>query len=253
MPVCKNSSKRYYTGKEPSPKGLGWCAHAEKEGKRRKGRDGNMWVVAKVSNSLKWIRTKTTPAKRKKSSNQITASNPVTVSSKCIPKPGDKIVTEIHMPLMCYAEDGNTIVYAKNVKTKLKDKTVLTYLHSRKFSNYIQGIFDRMPIPRGALWWSHNLVPMYIPKIQSIQASVNSDRIFHVRIEAVLSKTASKNLTERDKVVNLTMEQYEEAIRETFGHWRTASSILDTKFDKYESLPRLQFEDKDIHIQCFCS
>ena len=31
MPNCKNDSKRSYTGEEPSPKGLGFCAHAEKK------------------------------------------------------------------------------------------------------------------------------------------------------------------------------------------------------------------------------
>lgn len=30
MPKCKNDNKRTYKGTEPSPKGLGYCAHAEK-------------------------------------------------------------------------------------------------------------------------------------------------------------------------------------------------------------------------------
>ena len=33
MPLCKNDPKRKYKGDEPSPKGLGWCAHGEKEGR----------------------------------------------------------------------------------------------------------------------------------------------------------------------------------------------------------------------------
>jgi hypothetical protein len=57
MPICKNDPKRKYKGDEPSPKGFGWCAHCEKEGKSRKGRDGNKWVVKKVSNgSLRWAK-----------------------------------------------------------------------------------------------------------------------------------------------------------------------------------------------------
>ena len=44
MPVCKNNSKKSYTGKEPSPKGLGFCASSEKEGTKRKGLDGNIWI-----------------------------------------------------------------------------------------------------------------------------------------------------------------------------------------------------------------
>lgn len=57
MPLCKNDPKRKYKGNEPSPKGLGWCAHAEKEGKVRKGRDNNKWIVKKVGNgSLRWTK-----------------------------------------------------------------------------------------------------------------------------------------------------------------------------------------------------
>ena len=60
MPLCKNDPKRKYKGDEPSPKGLGWCAHGEKEGKVRKGLDGNKWVVKKVSSgSLRWVKDNT--------------------------------------------------------------------------------------------------------------------------------------------------------------------------------------------------
>lgn len=43
MPHCLNNPKRTYKGNEPSPKGLGYCASGEKEGKKMKGKDGNMW------------------------------------------------------------------------------------------------------------------------------------------------------------------------------------------------------------------
>ena len=45
MPVCKNTSKKYYTGKENTPLGKGFSASVEKVGKRMKGLDGNMYVV----------------------------------------------------------------------------------------------------------------------------------------------------------------------------------------------------------------
>ena len=55
MPPCKNDPKRNYKGTEPSPKGLGWCGHAEKIGSKRKGKDGNIWIV-KCFNSIKrWV------------------------------------------------------------------------------------------------------------------------------------------------------------------------------------------------------
>lgn len=52
MPFCKNNPKRTYTGKEPSPKGLGYCASGEKEGKVMKGKDGNLWIKS----NGKWIK-----------------------------------------------------------------------------------------------------------------------------------------------------------------------------------------------------
>jgi len=57
MPTCKNDPSKKYKGTEPSPKGIGWCAHGEKEGKVRKGKDGNQWVVKKVKNgSMRWMK-----------------------------------------------------------------------------------------------------------------------------------------------------------------------------------------------------
>jgi hypothetical protein len=57
MPSCKNDSKRKYKGTEPSPKGLGYCAHASQVGSVKKGKDGNKWIVAQVSNgSQRWMK-----------------------------------------------------------------------------------------------------------------------------------------------------------------------------------------------------
>jgi hypothetical protein len=57
MPSCKNDSKRKYKGSEPSPKGYGYCAHAEQVGAVKKGTDGNKWIVARVSNgSQRWMK-----------------------------------------------------------------------------------------------------------------------------------------------------------------------------------------------------
>ena len=59
MPKCKNDETRSYKGDEPSPKGLGFCAHAEPEGSRKKGKDGNMWEVKMVSSgSKRWMKVK---------------------------------------------------------------------------------------------------------------------------------------------------------------------------------------------------
>ena len=53
MPKCKNDPKRTYKGTEPSPKGLGHCAHTEKVGKKMKGKDGNQWIITKTKKGVK--------------------------------------------------------------------------------------------------------------------------------------------------------------------------------------------------------
>lgn len=56
MHICKNDPKKFYKGDEPSPKGFGYCAHAESIGKVRKGKDGNMWKVETTSKGVKrWV------------------------------------------------------------------------------------------------------------------------------------------------------------------------------------------------------
>lgn len=61
MPRCRNDSSRRYKGNEPSPKGNGWCAHAEEIGTMRLGMDGQVWTVrsfvTKSSKSLvkRWV------------------------------------------------------------------------------------------------------------------------------------------------------------------------------------------------------
>ena len=57
MPFCKNDPKKSYKGTEPSPKGLGYCAHSENVGKIMKGLDGNKWIISKTSQGVKrWIK-----------------------------------------------------------------------------------------------------------------------------------------------------------------------------------------------------
>lgn len=46
MPQCVNDPSSRYTGKEPSPKGRGYCAHATPLATRKKGTDGQTYAVA---------------------------------------------------------------------------------------------------------------------------------------------------------------------------------------------------------------
>ncbi len=57
MPRCKNDETSSYKGDEPSPKGLGYCAHAEKIGTVKKGKDGNKWRVEKtMTGARRWVK-----------------------------------------------------------------------------------------------------------------------------------------------------------------------------------------------------
>ena len=46
----------YFTGKEPSPKGLGYCARCTPLNITMKGKDGNLWEIKKYSKGKRWVR-----------------------------------------------------------------------------------------------------------------------------------------------------------------------------------------------------
>jgi hypothetical protein len=61
MPKCTNDSTKSYTGKEPSPKGLGICASAEEVGKVMVGKDGANWIVKQTKTCKKWVKSESIP------------------------------------------------------------------------------------------------------------------------------------------------------------------------------------------------
>ena len=58
MPKCTNDNTKSYTGKEPSPKGLGFSASAEEFGKIMLGKDGANWIVSQTKTCKKWVKVK---------------------------------------------------------------------------------------------------------------------------------------------------------------------------------------------------
>ena len=52
---CKNDPNKKYTGNEPSPKGFGYCAHSEKVGVSKRGKDGKVWIVKKYGKVNRWV------------------------------------------------------------------------------------------------------------------------------------------------------------------------------------------------------
>ena len=57
MPFCKNDPLKKYIGNEPSPKGLGYCAHTEPLYKVMEGKDSYyQYNGPTINNSKKWKR-----------------------------------------------------------------------------------------------------------------------------------------------------------------------------------------------------
>jgi hypothetical protein len=55
---CDKNTKGYFTGKEPSPKGLGYCARCTPIGVTMKGKDGNLWENKKYSKGKRWVKVR---------------------------------------------------------------------------------------------------------------------------------------------------------------------------------------------------
>lgn len=53
---CKNNDDFYFSGKEMSPLGLGYCADSESVGYQMIGRDGKMWLVSVKNGEKAWVR-----------------------------------------------------------------------------------------------------------------------------------------------------------------------------------------------------
>jgi hypothetical protein len=96
MPKCKNDPTKSYKGDEPSPKGLGICAHAEKVNTKKKGNDGEMWIISETKTGVKrWIKYKkpatTKPPPKKKTGLTLTMFFDVPdIPVRSIPKYMDK-------------------------------------------------------------------------------------------------------------------------------------------------------------------
>ena len=98
MPKCKNDPKRTYKGTEPSPKGLGYCAHSEKVGEIKKGRDNNLWIVKQYKKSKKWIKYKgKDKTKRKVSINPDTIDKTIEklLNKKLISENYENYITDL--------------------------------------------------------------------------------------------------------------------------------------------------------------
>ena len=76
MPKCINDSKSTCKGSEPSPKGKGYCAHAESVGMTMTGLNKKIWIVKQYANGQKrWIQIRDSQQTRKKSAHTVKKTN----------------------------------------------------------------------------------------------------------------------------------------------------------------------------------
>lgn len=54
---CKNNEDYFFSGKEMSPLGLGYCSESESVGEQMNGRDGKSWVVSVKNGEKAWVRS----------------------------------------------------------------------------------------------------------------------------------------------------------------------------------------------------
>lgn len=117
MPKCKNDPKKFYKGTEPSPKGLGYCAHASRVNSRKKGKDGNWWVVKKIATgSKRWVKH------TKKDTNKTQKSSPKKLSKKSSHK-DNKYIRKIPLKkyrTIIFCEPSTYIGPGRYVSDKIK-------------------------------------------------------------------------------------------------------------------------------------
>lgn len=77
---CKNDATTKYKGTEPSPKGLGYCAHAQALGSIKTGLDGKQYQVRADKNGKKsWKLASTVPGGAKKSTKKTVTALPAAI------------------------------------------------------------------------------------------------------------------------------------------------------------------------------
>ena len=89
---CKNDPTRSYAGTEPSPKGLGLCAHAERPGLVTAGKNGGLWIVALDKNGRRSWKPFSAPPDRN-SKQPMTVQRAFDLLSIADPTEADSIVS----------------------------------------------------------------------------------------------------------------------------------------------------------------
>ena len=144
MPHCKNDPKRTYKGDEPSPKGLGFCAHAEDIGKTMKGYDGKYWKIVETTSGVKrWqkdnkkLTTKDFDKLSKKyAKDNISDSKYKWMSTK---QPTD-LNFDNYLSVSSKLEKGNTQIILNNKNKNYKVSYFVVSVYDKSANKYVSPI-----------------------------------------------------------------------------------------------------------------
>ena len=157
MPVCKNNPNHKYKGTEPSPKGIGWCASGEKIGRKRKGKDGNMWIIKKVSNgSKRWMKdSKTKTESKTKSKTKLNKNQLQTLS--ILKNDIKKKLSKIGVKTYIFTNKKiNDIYFIDNAWDYVEKKLGNDYLDSKFIIVVIKKDNNNIVLDKGGIYIQHN-------------------------------------------------------------------------------------------------
>ncbi len=174
MPICKNNPKRHYTGKEPSPKGLGYCASGEEEGKIMKGRDGNTWI----KKNGKWVKYNKTFIK--KIYDQFISFNYVQDEERNYYE--EKLYKKLHKWWLKLAK-GNIIIIYKTGKHKLITSSMKTNKAQMKDITTKWQEFENDDLVEAIIWsaQSTDAIQEFINYIIKINTKTNLDKMIKMK------------------------------------------------------------------------
>jgi hypothetical protein len=130
MLKCIKDSEKYYKGDEPSPKGLGFCAHTEEIGTIKNGLDGNKWIIVKTAKNIKrWIKynNEKTPE-----TNKLTKNNDYykEIKKKYISYKTYFTHSNFERPYLIYIKNNDVVIYDKS-----ENFIINSSLYDRNYNN----------------------------------------------------------------------------------------------------------------------
>jgi len=226
MPTCKNNSKRYYKGTEPSPKGHGWSAACESLNKKRKGKDGKMWQVKQIGNTKRWVKVLTKKHMTPKKSN-VKKRN---VSKKNNNKKQKIVIFDITFKWTNYGDNAIKRPSKKTIQSFFRSKFTKCFL-----DHYCQqeGVWIES---RDPIQVFDHVVDMKNAKIYNC---VIKNNLIHLEVQTNLKPYTEKHNRKVTKLTTKNLGLFSNCLKDVFNFSIKAGNFFSKSFpyeDKGEFL-----------------